>query len=87
VLGVTGPARCFAIALLASGQNSTLTGTLAGQSSGRVLNIRLRRGCAGLITRSLPSSGGHDTAISGEKARPVLLVLSQVILSCNFPLP
>src|SRR5947207_8971321 len=52
LLGVTGASALFAIALLASGQNSTLTGTLAGQIVMEgFLNIRLRPWLRRLITR------------------------------------
>src|SRR5437899_1143676 len=53
-LGVTFASILFAIALLASGQNSTLTGTLAGQIVMEgFLNIRLRPWLRRLITRAL----------------------------------
>ena len=52
LLGVPARARVFALALLASGQNSTLTGTLAGQIVMEgFLNIRLRPWLRRLITR------------------------------------
>ena len=52
LLGVTGASTLFALALLASGQNSTLTGTLAGQIVMEgFLNIRLRPWLRRLITR------------------------------------
>jgi manganese transport protein len=55
MLGVTGASALFAIALLASGQNSTLTGTLAGQIVMEgFLNIRLRPWLRRLITRLIP---------------------------------
>jgi hypothetical protein len=51
-LGVTGASILFALALLASGQNSTLTGTLAGQIVMEgFINIRLRPWLRRLITR------------------------------------
>ena len=54
LLGVTGASTVFALALLASGQNSTLTGTLAGQVVMEgFLNIRLRPWLRRLITRGL----------------------------------
>ena len=53
-LGVTGASVLFAVALLASGQNSTLTGTLAGQIVMEgFLNIRLRPWLRRLITRAI----------------------------------
>ena len=49
LLGTSVAAILFAIALLCSGQNSTLTGTLAGQIVMEgFLNLRLRCGCGGL---------------------------------------
>jgi manganese transport protein len=83
VLGVTGASALFAVALLASGQNSTLTGTLAGQIVMEgFLNIRLRPWLRRLITRLIAIIPAVIvTAISGEKGTTGLLVLSQVILS------
>src|SRR5881398_1056765 len=52
LLGVAGASAVFALALLASGQNSTLTGTLAGQIVMEgFLNIRIRPWLRRLITR------------------------------------
>jgi manganese transport protein len=83
LLGVTGASALFAIALLASGQNSTLTGTLAGQIVMEgFLNIRLRPWLRRLITRLIAIIPAVIvTVISGEKGTTNLLVLSQVILS------
>src|SRR5690348_10346546 len=83
VLGVTGASVLFAVALLASGQNSTLTGTLAGQIVMEgFLNIRLRPWLRRLITRLIAIIPAVIvTAVSGEKGTTDLLVLSQVILS------
>ena len=71
------------MALLASGQNSTLTGTLAGQIVMEgFLNIRLRPWLRRLITRLIAIVPAVIvTAISGEKGTTNLLVLSQVVLS------
>ena len=82
-LGVTGASIVFAIALLASGQNSTLTGTLAGQVVMEgFLNIRLRPWLRRLITRVMAIVPAVIvTAIAGESGTAKLLVLSQVILS------
>jgi manganese transport protein len=73
----------FAIALLASGQNSTLTGTLAGQIVMEgFLNIRLRPWLRRLVTRLIAIVPAVITAsIYGESGTAKLLVLSQVILS------
>ncbi len=83
MLGVTGASTLFALALLASGQNSTLTGTLAGQIVMEgFLNIRLRPWLRRLITRGIAIIPAVIvTSISGEKGTTELLVLSQVILS------
>jgi manganese transport protein len=83
LLGVTGASTLFAIALLASGQNSTLTGTLAGQIVMEgFLNIRLKPWLRRLITRLIAIIPAVIvTMISGESGTAKLLVLSQVILS------
>jgi manganese transport protein len=83
LLGVTGASTLFALALLASGQNSTLTGTLAGQIVMEgFLNIRLRPWLRRLITRLIAIIPAVVvTIISGEKGTTNLLLLSQVILS------
>jgi manganese transport protein len=83
LLGVTGASTLFALALLASGQNSTLTGTLAGQIVMEgFLNIRLRPWLRRLLTRGIAIVPAIVvTSISGEKGTASLLVLSQVILS------
>ena len=83
VLGAGLASTLFAVALLASGQNSTLTGTLAGQIVMEgFLNIRLRPWLRRLITRLIAIIPAVIvTAIYGEKGTTDLLVLSQVILS------
>ncbi len=83
LLGVQGASTFFALALLASGQNSTLTGTLAGQIVMEgFLNIRLRPWVRRLITRGLAIVPAVLTAIFfGESGTAKLLILSQVILS------
>src|SRR5205085_784302 len=83
LLGVTGASTLFALALLASGQNSTLTGTLAGQIVMEgFLNIRLRPWLRRLITRLIAIVPAVIvTALYGERGSGQLLVLSQVILS------
>src|SRR5207237_9745827 len=64
VLGVAGASAVFAIALLASGQNSTLTGTLAGQIVMEgFLNIRIRPWLRRLITRLIAIVPAALTAI------------------------
>jgi manganese transport protein len=83
LLGVTGASTLFALALLASGQNSTLTGTLAGQVVMEgFLNIRLKPWLRRLITRLaaiIPTI--IVTLLLGESGTARLLILSQVILS------
>jgi len=83
MLGVPIASALFALALLASGQNSTLTGTLAGQIVMEgFLNIRLRPWLRRLITRLIAIVPAVlVTAIYGESGTAKLLVLSQVILS------
>ena len=83
LLGVAGASTVFALALLASGQNSTLTGTLAGQIVMEgFLNIRLRPWLRRLITRAIAIVPAAIVAIYyGASGTAKLLVLSQVILS------
>jgi manganese transport protein len=78
-----GASTVFALALLASGQNSTLTGTLAGQIVMEgFLNIRLRPWLRRLITRAIAIVPAAIVAIMyGESGTAKLLVFSQVILS------
>ncbi len=83
LLGTTLASTLFAVALLASGQNSTLTGTLAGQIVMEgFLNIRLPAWLRRLITRLIAIIPAVIvTALYGEKGAGSLLILSQVILS------
>ncbi len=83
LLGVAGASTVFALALLASGQTSTLTATLAGQIVLEgFLNIRLRPWLRQLITRSIAIVPAVIVAVMyGESGTARLLVLSQVILS------
>jgi manganese transport protein len=83
VLGVTFAGVLFAVALLASGQNSTLTGTLAGQIVMEgFLNIRLRPWLRRLITRAIAIVPAVVViGIYGEEKSTQLLVASQVCLS------
>ena len=82
-LGAGAAGIVFAVALLAAGQNSTLTGTMAGQIVmegflGLKMNACLKR----LLTRGLAVMPALAvTAIAGEAATSKLLVFSQVILS------
>lgn len=73
----------FAIALIAAGQSSTITGTLAGQivMEGH-LNLRIQPWLRRLITRLLAIAPALFTIIYfGEEALGSLLILSQVVLS------
>ncbi len=83
VLGVKFAGIFFAVALLAAGQNSTLTGTLAGQIVMEgFLNIRLKPWIRRLVTRLVAVIPALIvTIIYGEKGTGELLILSQVILS------
>jgi manganese transport protein len=82
-LGVPIASAVFALALLASGQNSTLTGTLAGQIVMEgFLNLRLRPWLRRLITRLLAIIPAViATALYGESGTARLLIFSQVVLS------
>src|SRR5467141_3434381 len=87
VLGVSLASTVFACALLASGQNSTLTGTLAGQIVMEgFLNIRLKPWVRRLITRTLAITPAVLViGFAGEGKVTALIVLSQVILSFQLP--
>src|SRR5947207_2105540 len=82
-LGIPIASALFAFALLASGQNSTLTGTLAGQIVMEgFLNIRLRPWLRRLITRLIAIIPAVIVAaLFGASGTAKLLLLSQVILS------
>ncbi len=77
----------FAIALLASGQSSTITGTLSGQIVMEgYLNLRIQPWLRRLITRFLAVVPAVLViAQAGENATGAMLVLSQVILSLQLP--
>jgi len=83
LLGVSGASTVFALALLASGQNSTLTGTLAGQISMEgFLDIRMRPWLRRLLTRGIAIVPAViAAAYFGESGTAKLLILSQVVLS------
>ena len=83
LLGVGAASTLFAVALLASGQNSTLTGTLAGQIVMEgFLRLRLPPVLRRLITRLIAIIPAVIvTALMGENGTAQLLILSQVILS------
>ncbi len=83
LLGTTFASTLFAVALLASGQNSTITGTLAGQIVMEgFLDIRLPAWLRRLITRLIAIIPAVIvTALYGEHGAGSLLILSQVVLS------
>ena len=83
LVGASGASTLFAVALLASGQNSSITGTLAGQVVMEgFIHIRLKPWLRRLITRSLAIIPTIVVvAITGERGTEKLLILSQVILS------
>ncbi|OAJ75547.1 divalent metal cation transporter [Brevibacillus sp. SKDU10] len=87
VLGTTAASILFGVALLASGQNSTLTGTLAGQIVMEgFINFRITPWLRRLITRLIAIVPTVIvTALYGEKGTTELLILSQVILSIQLP--
>jgi manganese transport protein len=83
LVGAAGASTLFAVALLASGQNSSITGTLAGQvvMEGFV-HLKVSPWLRRLITRSLAIIPTIlVVAINGERGTEKLLILSQVILS------
>ena len=83
LLGVGWASVLFAVALLASGQNSTLTGTLAGQIVMEgFINVRLRPWIRRLLTRALAIIPAVVViGIFGEGRTTQLLIASQVVLS------
>ena len=83
LLGAAGASTLFAIALLASGQNSSITGTLAGQVVMEgFIHIKLSPWLRRLITRLLAIIPTIIVvAVTGERGTEKLLILSQVILS------
>src|ERR1700693_3420509 len=87
VLGASLASTLFACALLASGQNSTLTGTLAGQIVMEgFLNLRLKPWLRRLITRSIAITPAVIViGFYGEGKVTSLLILSQVVLSFQLP--
>ena len=87
MLGAGAASTLFAVALLASGQNSTITATLAGQIVMEgFLNIRLPAWLRRLVTRLIAIVPAVAVAaLYGESGTAKLLVLSQVILSLQLP--
>lgn len=87
LLGLGIASTLFAIALLASGLNSTVTATLAGQIIMEgFLRLRLPHWARRLLTRGLAIIPVVIvTALYGEQGTSRLLVFSQVILSMQLP--
>jgi manganese transport protein len=87
LLGTAMASALFAIALLCSGQNATLTGTLAGQIVMEgFINLRLRPWLRRLITRLIAIVPAIIVvALYGERGTGPLIILSQVILSLQLP--
>ena len=80
LLGVSVAGFVFAFALLASGQNSTITGTLAGQIIMEgFLRLRMKPWIRRLTTRVIPAIG--VIVLFGNQGVGKLLILSQVVLS------
>ena len=87
LLGAPIASALFAIALLASGQNSTVTATLAGQIVMEgFLHIRLKPWLRRMITRGIAIAPAiFVAALWGEGGVGKLLILSQVVLSLQLP--
>ena len=87
LLGTALASVLFGVALLCSGQSSTLTGTMAGQIVMEgFLNIRMRPWLRRLVTRVLAIIPAAFTVyFAGEHGTYQLLILSQVILSMQLP--
>jgi manganese transport protein len=87
LLGTTMASVLFAVALLCSGQNATLTGTLAGQIVMEgFINLRIRPWLRRLVTRLIAIIPAVIVVyIYGEQGAGPLLILSQVVLSLQLP--
>jgi manganese transport protein len=87
LLGTTLASALFAIALLCSGQNATLTGTLAGQIVMEgFINLRIRPWLRRLVTRLIAIVPAIIVvALYGERGTGPLIIFSQVILSLQLP--
>ncbi len=83
LLGTGAASTLFAVALLCSGQNATLTGTLAGQIVMEgFINVRLRPWLRRLVTRLIAIVPAIIVVVLyGERGTGQLLILSQVVLS------
>jgi manganese transport protein len=87
LLGSTMASVVFAVALLCSGQNATLTGTLAGQIVMEgFINLRLRPWLRRLVTRLIAIVPAVIViALYGDAGTGPLIILSQVVLSLQLP--
>ena len=87
LLGTTMASVLFAVALLCSGQNATLTGTLAGQIVMEgFINLRIRPWLRRLVTRLIAIIPAVIVVyIYGERGAGPLLIGSQVVLSLQLP--
>src|SRR5216684_1033430 len=87
LLGTGVASAVFALALICSGQSSTLTGTLAGQIVMEgFLNFRMRPWLRRLLTRMMAITPAAITVyLSGAQGTFKLIILSQVILSMQLP--
>ncbi|MCX5759703.1 MAG: Nramp family divalent metal transporter, partial [Candidatus Hydrogenedentes bacterium] len=87
LLGHTLAPLVFAVALIAAGQSSTITGTISGQIVMEgFLNLRLRPWLRRLITRAIALLPAVVViAMAGDRGAYSLLILSQVILSLQLP--
>jgi manganese transport protein len=87
LLGTTAASVLFGVALLCSGQSSTLTGTMAGQIVMEgFLNFRMRPWLRRLVTRMIAVVPAAITIyLTGDQGTYKLLILSQVILSMQLP--
>jgi manganese transport protein len=87
LMGTVVAAKLFGVALLASGQSSTLTGTMAGQIVMEgFLNIRVRPWLRRLVTRALAIVPAFVVIwLAGSHGTFRLLLLSQVVLNLQLP--
>jgi manganese transport protein len=87
LVGTTLAGILFAVALLAAGQSSTITGTMAGQIVMEgFLNVRMRPWLRRFVTRMVAVVPAAATIyLAGEQGTYRLLILSQVILSMQLP--
>jgi manganese transport protein len=87
ILGSSIAPIAFAVALIASGQSSTLTGTISGQIVMEgFLNIKMRPWLRRMMTRAIALFPAVIViAIAGDEGTYKLLIFSQVILSLQLP--